>query len=110
MFVCMCVHHSELEGKDVEEVFTAVLHPNNGDNNQLEQRQNNTAAGKTHTPQTGRHIQFTLESSRRRWKPCFLFWICSVCNRTVSISVIAVNLNLSFWIVRQQINEPILPL
>uniref|UniRef100_H3D7P3 Lysine methyltransferase 2C n=1 Tax=Tetraodon nigroviridis TaxID=99883 RepID=H3D7P3_TETNG len=42
----------ELEGKDVEEVFTAVLHPNNGDNNQLEQRQNNTAAGKTHTPQT----------------------------------------------------------
>lgn len=51
----MCVCHSELEGKDVEEVFTAVLRPNDNSNNELDQRQNTNAAAenKTNAHQTG---------------------------------------------------------
>lgn len=74
----MCVCHSELEGKDVEEVFTAVLRPNNSNDNQLEQGQNTTTAAgnKTHTHHTGTHtltgthVQVSLE---RRWKAWFLY-------------------------------------
>ncbi len=46
----------ELEGKDVEEVFTAVLSPNRS-NNQPEQSQHtHTAAGsKTNAHPTGKH-------------------------------------------------------
>ena len=55
--LCVCV---ELEGKDVEEVFTAVLSPSS--NNQPEQSQPpHTAAGsKTHTHHTGTHAHNCL--------------------------------------------------
>lgn len=51
--MCVCV---ELEGKDVEEVFTAVLSPSSSSNNTLKQIQHThhpTAAGKTLTANTG---------------------------------------------------------
>lgn len=89
----MCVCDSELEGKDVEEVFTAVLRPNN---NQLEQRQNaNTAAGnKTHTHQTGTHTpRYTHLVYPGKLKKVVFVWHAS--HRAVSIGSVAGSLNLS---------------
>ena len=58
MCVCVC---AELEGKDVEEVFTAVLSPN-GNNSQSEQSQHTyTAAGsKTNPHHAGTHTHTNI--------------------------------------------------
>lgn len=54
IYLCVCLC-AELEGKDVEEVFTAVLSPSSSNNTTLKQIQHthHLPAGKTNTVNTG---------------------------------------------------------